>query len=254
MRVEFPAVSGKPYSGSLVLKNAGTVKTRVRAELLDLYVDEGTTPQFVANAPAEAEFSCRSWLSVNPMELEVGPQSQVLVRYSVRVPASATERSYHCAIGFLTLPPVLESSGTGMRTAVRMIAAVYPIVGKPPITGVIKDLKLEPVTSQSGTIWRAVVVMENSGLMLYRPSGSLDVVDSTGKVVESQKLASFPAFPKRQQRYVLALKTALIPDTYTLRASIEVGGEIQQASVAVKAEAPEPPAIAAPSAPEEPSK
>ena len=136
----------------------------------------------------------------------------------------------------------------------RMITVFYLTIGNPAIAGVIKDVKLEQVPDGSGTLWRAVLIMENSGLMLYRPSGSLDVVDSTGKVVESQKLASFPAFPKRQQRYVLALKTALTPDTYTLRASIEVGGEIQQASVAVKAEAPEPPAIAAPSAPEEPSK
>jgi len=41
-------------------------------------------------------------------------------------------------------------------------------------------------------------------------------VDSSGKVVESQKLAAFPALPRRQQRYVLALKTGLPPDQYTL--------------------------------------
>jgi hypothetical protein len=97
--------------------------------------------------------------------------------------------------------------------------------------------------------------MENSGWMMYRPAGSVDIVDSSGKVVESQKLASFPALPKRQQRYVLALKTGLSPDRYTLRARIEVGGEIQQASVVVKAEMPEPPAIAeTPAIPEPPAK
>src|SRR4029079_10042756 len=71
MLVEFPAVGGMPYCGALPLKNAGSVKTRVRAELLDLYVDQNTTPQFVAKAPAEADFSCRSWLRINPMEFEL---------------------------------------------------------------------------------------------------------------------------------------------------------------------------------------
>jgi len=85
MRVEFPAVGGKPYSGSLALKNAGGVKTRVRAELLDLYVDENTTPQFVPKAPGEADFSCRSWLSVTQWSLRWMGRSQVMVRYSVRV-------------------------------------------------------------------------------------------------------------------------------------------------------------------------
>lgn len=95
MRVEFPAVPGRSFSGALALSNSETAKARVRVELLDLYVDENMTPQFVPNAPAEAEYSCRSWLSVNPMELEVDPRSQVSVRYSVRVPAGASERSYH---------------------------------------------------------------------------------------------------------------------------------------------------------------
>src|SRR3989442_1191673 len=84
MRAEFSAVPGRPYSSSLTLSNGGTGTTRVRVELLDLYVDEAMTPQFVANAPAEAEYSCRSWLSVNPMELDLGPRSQVSVRFTVR--------------------------------------------------------------------------------------------------------------------------------------------------------------------------
>jgi hypothetical protein len=241
MKVEFPAAAGKPYSGTLVLTNAGTVKTRIRAELLDLYVDETTTPQFVSNAPAEAEYSCRSWLSANPMELELEPHTQVPVRYSVRVPAGASERSYHCALGFRTLPAPNEASGTTMHTAVRMIAVFYPILGKPAISGIIKDLKLEQVPNGSGTLWRAIAIMENSGLMLYRPTGELEIVDPSGKVVESVKLASFPALPKRLQRYVLPLKTSLSPGPYTLRARIEVAGEIQEASVAVTAEAAVPP-------------
>jgi hypothetical protein len=238
MRVDSTAVPGKPISGSLILSNAGLATSRVRVELLDLYLDETTTPQFVPNAPAEADYSCRNWLSVNPMELEIEPRSQVLIRYTVRVPATASERSYHCALGFRTLPLASEEQGTRMRTAVRMIAVFYPTVGKPVISGVIKDLKLEPVANPAGPLWRAVVIMENTGLMLYRPVGDLEVLDSSGKVIESKKLASFPVLPKRQQRFVLALKDSLRPGRYTLKARIEVGGEIQEALVAVVAEAP----------------
>jgi hypothetical protein len=243
MRIEFSGVPGKAVSGSLALSNGGPAKNRVRVELLDLYVDETTTPQFVANAPAEADYSCRSWLSSNPMELEIGPQSQVLVRYTVRVPATALEQSYHCALGFRTLPTASEESGTQMRTAVRMIAVFYVTIGKPVISGVIKDLKLEPVPNATGPLWRAVVIMENSGLMLYRPVGDLEISDASGNVIESKKLASFPVLPKRQQRFVLPLKGSLSPGPYTLKARIEVGGEIQEASVAVIAEAPPGPPI-----------
>jgi hypothetical protein len=238
MKVDIPATPGRSYSGALVLSNSGTQKSRVRVELLDLYVDETTTPQFVPNAPAEAEYSCRNWLSVNPMELEVDTQGQVIARYSVRVPPGATVRSYHCAIGFRTMPTISEETGTAMRTAVRMIAVIYPVVGKPAVSGVIKELKLEQTPTAEGVVWRAVVVMENTGLMLYRPTGDLDVVDSGGKVIESQKLMSFPALPMRQQRYVLPLKSNLSPGQYTLRARIDVGAEIQEGSTVVTAEKP----------------
>lgn len=245
MRVDFAAIAGKAQSGGLSLSNATTAKMRVRAELLDLYVDETTTPQFVASAPAEVEHSCRTWLSVNPMELEIEPGKQVVVRYTVRVPATVSERGYHCALGFRTLPTVSEESGTAMRTAVRMIAAVYPTVGKPAVVGVIKDLKLESVPAGSGLRWRAVVIMENSGLLLYRPIGALEILNSSGKLIESQQLASFPALPGRQQRYVLGLKSELAPGSYSLKARVEVGGEIQEAEVAVIAAAPVQAALAA---------
>jgi hypothetical protein len=234
MKVEFPVTAGRTFSGTLVLTSGAAGKTRIRAELLDLYVDETTTPQFVLKAPAEAEYSCRAWLSANPMEMEMGPRSTALVRYSIRVPAGASERSYHCALGFRTLAAPTETDGTAMHTAVRMIAVFYPILGKPAISGVIKGVKLEQVPNGPGTLWRVVVIMENSGLMFYRPAGKVDVVDAAGKVVESIELASFPALPKRQQRYVLPLKTSLIPGPYTLRARIEVGSEIQEASVAAE--------------------
>jgi P pilus assembly chaperone PapD len=235
MKIELPAIPGKSYSGSLSLKNSGTTKARFRVEMVDFYVDENTTPQFVAHVPAEEDYSCRSWLSANPMEMEVEPNTQVPVRYTVRAPANASERSYHCALGFRTVPQAGEVAGTAIRTAVRLMTVFYATVGQPSITGVIKELKLEQVAGTPNPLWRAVVVMENSGFMLYRPVGELSVVDATGTVVETQKVPSFPVLPKRLQRFVLPLKTSLSPGAYTLRARIEVGGEIQQGSVAVTA-------------------
>jgi hypothetical protein len=99
---------------------------------------------------------------------------------------------------------------------------------------------LEQVSDGATVLWRAVVIMENTGLMLYRPTGDLDLLDADGKVVESQKLSPFPVLPKREQRFVLPLKAALTPGSYTLRAHIDVGAEVQEASVAVTADSPPP--------------
>jgi hypothetical protein len=241
MRVELAAVAGRPYSGTLMLSNSTSAKVRVKVELLDFYVDSTMTPQFVPGAPSESAYTCRDWLTVNPMEVELGPESQVPARYTVRVPADAAERSFHCAIGFLTVPVVTEEeNNTGMVTAVRMVATLYPIVGKPEIKGEIKDIKLEQLPAGAETAWRAVVVMENTGQVLFRPTGAVDVLDSDGKVIESTNLTSFPALPMRQQRYLVPIKTSLSPGQYKLRARVEVGAEVQEASAAVTAEAPQP--------------
>jgi hypothetical protein len=236
MKVEFPGFAGKSYSGSVVLTNGGATKTRIRVEMADFYIDENTTPQFIAHVPAEAEYSCRSWLRANPMELDVAPMSQIPVRYTLQVPSAASARSYYCALGFRTIPVNDDAAtGTGIRTAVRLITTFYATVGKLPVIGVIKDLKLEQVAGTAGPVWRAVVVMENSGLMVYHPLGELTIVDSAGKVVEVEKVPSFPVLPKREQRFLLPLKSELIPGPYTLRARIEVAGEIQEASVVATA-------------------
>jgi hypothetical protein len=241
MRMEFAAEAGRQYSGSLTLSNSSDSRTRARTQLLDFYVDGNSTPQFVPNAAQESAYSCREWLTVNPMEMEVPPRGQVQVRYSLRVPAEASPQSHHCAIGFLSMPPPEEAVGIGVRTAVRVVSVIYPIVGKPPVAGEIAELKLEPTISGSATGWRGVVVMQNSGPMMYRPSGDLEVWGPDGNMVESLKMMSFPVLPRRNQRFLMPLKNNLAPGRYTLRAKVDIGPEIQEASAVVTAEPRHPP-------------
>src|SRR5207245_1506044 len=68
MRMEFPATGGRAYNGTLSLNNSSAHRVRVKTEILDFYVDENQTPQFQPDVPAEAVYSCRRWVSVNPME------------------------------------------------------------------------------------------------------------------------------------------------------------------------------------------
>lgn len=233
MRLEFPAVAGTAHSGALSVSNSGGTKIRVRTQILDFYVDANQTPQYMDEVPAEVEYSCRKWITVNPMEIEVEAKRQVSARYTIRVPAAARQASHHCAIGFVTLPTNEEIQGIGVRTAIRVVTAIYPIVGKPEIKASIFALALEDVAAGDRRVWRAIVVMENAGEMLYRPMGSVEVVDAAGKVSEKLVMPSFPVLPNRRQRFILPMKNDLAAGPYTLRAHIDVGGEVQEASVQV---------------------
>jgi hypothetical protein len=236
MREELPLAPGAQHSGVLTLSNDSPVKVRVVAQLLDFYIDAGATPQFVRQRAEERDYSCRQWLVVNPMEMEIGGKSQVTVRYTVRTPPDAAARSFHCAMGFTTQPTAGETNGTALRTAVQIVCALYVVVGKPIAEGSVKDLKLESVAGAKEPAWRAVVVLTNPSQMHYRPSGDLDVLDEAGKVVETARFVSLPVLPKRDQNFVFPVKLAAGPGKYTLRARVDLGGsEIQEATALVTA-------------------
>jgi len=236
MREELNLSAGATHSAVLMLSNSGLHKVRVMAEMLDFYLDATATPQFGPRYPQEAEFSCRDWLVANPMEIELNGKAQTPVRYTLRVPAKANDRSYHCAIGFTTQPTAeeLKSSAIGLRTAVQIVAAVYVVVGKPDVKGGLEDLKLEYTGGEAGAPqWRAVVTFRNDGLMHFRPVGELNVLNAQGTVVETARFAPLPVLPKREQRFLFPVKLAG-GGQYTLQARVDTGGEeIQEATAHV---------------------
>jgi hypothetical protein len=241
MRVDLNLAPGAVYSGVLTLGNSGAGIVRIKGEALDFYLDATATPQFGPEYAQEADYSCRTWLVANPMEAEFNTGSQIAVRYTVRVPQNATERSYHCALGFTTQPTAEEGKAIGLRTAVQIVAAIYVVLGKPPIEGTIKELKLEYVPDSKDPGWRAVVTLQNSGLMHFRPEGDLDVLNEMGAVVETVRFAPLPVLPKRDQKFVFPLKLTGGDGRYTLRARLDLGGnEIQEATASVVATKPKP--------------
>lgn len=239
MRVELKMAPGEQYSGTLKLSNESGSKTRVRGEVLDFNLDEQGTPQFERNLPRETATSCKNWLSLNPMETEIEQGGFLTVRYTVRLPSELNPGSYNCAAGFTTLPPADQiSSGMGMRIAVRVVGAIYVVVGTPPLEGGLKEIKMERIPkakdSDPEAGWRAVVVMENSGAIYYRPAGDLFVLDEKGEVMEKLSFPSLPVLPRREQRFLFPLKASLADGKYTIKARVDIGTDaIQETSLVV---------------------
>ncbi len=241
MRLEVGLAGGAVQSGPLTLTNESEAPTRVRSELLDFYIDESGTPQFARAYPAEAENSCREWLSLNPRETEVPPKSATTVRYTLRVPPGVPARSFHCAAGFTTQATADRLGAVGVQTAVRMIAAFYVLVGDPAVEGEIEGVEIEPVRGAESPGWRAVVVVRNWGPRYFRPSGALELLDERDAVLEALEFPSLPVLPNRSQRFLFPLKAGPEPQPYKLRVRVDFGGdEIQEALVMVRPPAPAP--------------
>ena len=266
MRSELTMKPGQELSGSLKLSSESGTTTRIRAEINDFYIDNTDTPQFERDLPQEAANSCKTWLSLNPMEIQLDQGGSLLVRYTFRLPAGVAEGSYNCAAGFTTLPPADQAAaaGMGMHMQVRIVAAFYIQVGSPPILGSLKEIKLEalppaptaepgspdaPPASDTKGGWQAVVVLENQGRMHFRPAGKLEVLDADGKTVETVDFPSLPILRERSQRVIFPLKTQLEPGNYKLRVNVDIGtGEIQQGTADVTVDAAPTTAEAKPAA------
>jgi hypothetical protein len=238
MRVELRMQPGTQNSGVLTLSSDSNDKVRVRAELLDFLIDQNQTPQFEPRLSSESEFSCRDWLSINPVETEIDSGKQVNVRYTVRVPANAASpRGYHCAIGFSTLPTDVQVGSAGIKAAVQVVSAVYVTSGSPGIEAQFKELRLVHGNPGDKSPWIGEVVLENYSLTHFRPVGELSVLDREGRVVESAPLTPLPALPKREQRYVVPFTSDLPPATYTLRARVDFGNNVvEEGTATVRAE------------------
>ncbi len=225
MRVEVRLAPGASYTSALRLVNEGG-PVRARGSLLDFHLDSQQTPQFEEDFPEEADYSCRTWLTVNPMETDLAEKGVAMVRYTLRVPPGAAPRSYYCALGFTSMPPANSTAPLGLQTAVRVIGAFYVIVGAPAIEGQLREVKLERVAGSKAL--RAVVLIENSGRMYFRPSGTLTVVDPADRVLETHEFVPVPILPERQQRLLVPLDIAE-GQPCTIQVRVDLGdGVIQE--------------------------
>jgi len=237
MRVEIQIPAGGQYTDSLRLTNDSEGPSRIRAELLDWYLDDTMTPQFADRYVQEKNFSCRDWLQVNPREVDLVAGGAVRIRYTLRVPAETPAGEYHCGAGFVTLPPLEPGSEPmGMYIAVRAVAAIYVVVGSAASQPVFKDLALR---SAGEGAWEAVALFENQGQKHYRIQGFIEVADASGNVLEKVDYPQVPVLGKRMQSLPLRFKTALKPGTYVLHSLADVGlPETLEASARVVVEDP----------------
>ncbi len=170
------------------------------------------------------------------METEVPPGKSVL---SPVIRRSASRRtlpycSFPCAVGFTSLPSIAQMSGMGLRSAVRMVAAFYVVVGQPAIEGEVTKMTIEPLATSDGPRLQAVVIVRNWGHKYFRPSGDLAILNDAGAVLETEPFPSIPVLPEREQCFRFQLKAELAQQKYTLRARVDLGqAEVQETTASV---------------------
>jgi hypothetical protein len=232
MRAEMNLSAGDQRNGTLTLGNESRQNVRFRTEILDLSIDQEAVPQFRKDIPGESQYSCKQWVTVNPMEAEVAPLAHMDIRYTLRVPAGVPPRTYHCALGFTSLPEVGKPQETiGITAVVRVVCTLYITVGNPVPSGIVKEIAISKIDAPQTSGYRAVVSVENSGLTNLRGQGTAELLNEAGAPVESAAFPAIVILPERIQPIPIVLNNQLADGAYTYRVRVNLGtGEIQEAT------------------------
>ena len=208
LRFEVAIAPGLDWTGAALVTNGGAAPGRIRAEALDFALDSDGQPVF-GNLASERRWSCRDWLVMNPWEAGLAAGASALARLTVRVPPGTPEGGYHCAAAYRLEPPA-PSPGVGLLAAVRVAAAVYVVVGEPPVAELsVTAMELE--RDGGGACAGIAVTFANDGRRHYRARGAVLVVDATGQTVAVLAVPRRPVLPGRQQRFALRWPVDLDP-------------------------------------------
>ena len=208
LRFEAATGPGVAWTGAALVTNGGAAPGRIRAEALDFALDGDGQPVF-GDLASERRWSCRDWLVMNPWETGLAPGASALARLTVRVPDGTAEGGYHCAAAYRLEPP-LPSPGVGLRAAVRVAAAVYVVVGNPPVTELaVAELALE--RDGAGACTGVGVTFANDGRRHYRAGGAVLVLDGDGQPVAALAVPRRPVLPGRRQHFALRWPADLDP-------------------------------------------
>lgn len=175
---------------------------------------------------AEGEFTAveqsnGDWLDVSPTEflLEEGESREV--SFTIRVPEAASGGSWS-AIFVEGAPRADELEGTPVLAVTRFAIKVYATVpGTEVRAGMVTGVDLlatDPLSFE--------VLFENTGNVQVRPSGSIDIITSTGEIVRELKINGFPVLPGAVRLLTLTdTADPLPPGIYRALVTIDDGGE-----------------------------
>ncbi|HEY6929282.1 MAG TPA: hypothetical protein VJA66_06365 [Thermoanaerobaculia bacterium] len=224
LRAELKAQAGAETSQPVRISNTGDEPVQIRSTISDWTLTPSGETQFVK--PGATTWACAQWLKINPTEFTVDPGGAQLVRYTMKVPGTAPQGGYHCAILFDTVPPPKEkiAGQTGVVNLIRMVTTLYVAVGDPPVVAKIRRLELEPQTREKKKPGYDVVTeFGNDGTTQYRVNGDLEILDADGRLVKKFEYKSFPVLPGIPRTEVFRLDESLPAGQYLVRAVVDVG-------------------------------
>lgn len=210
--VQLPA--GQTDTVPITVRNTGVNVVHVQVSIVDFSV--GANGQYVFFRPGTNKFSAATWMSVNPREFDLPPNTLSQVRLSLSVPAQASGE--HSAIVFFQTRPTRHQGGVSFSE--RIAAKIYELVPNTlRLTGEVDD-----VSAKSGADGeRYLVGFKNTGNAHVYLNGRIEIKQGS-TVLERIELPKQMLVERGGARVVDVVGKKLPPGSYTAIALIDYGG------------------------------
>lgn len=216
--VEVNMEEGRP-SGTFLVSNLGDKEERFRVNALYFnYTEEGGLKRSQAG-----DYSLAAWIRFNPRELTLAPGTQRAVRFAI-VPRGKLEAGEYWAameLESLAVNEMLskdEKSGRSVKVKVMttIVAPIFGTVGKTSYAGQVKDIQVQ--VENGAVVLKALIAATGSGRL--QVNGGYEIVDASGKTVDSSPFAAGYVFRGAQRWFTRKITTAVPKGQYTVRVSV----------------------------------
>lgn len=190
LRTQSPLVNltlkpGQTYTGTIDLTNPGEETILVKVYLEDwTYKENGTGEKQFSPLNTDPKVkSAGSWMTYNPVELTVAPFSTTGVSYTIRVPETGVEGTYHAVIFFETaIGQGIDQNGAAVAVSARLGSIiVIDIEGLSPKKGTVHSITVTPPSGNKPA--KFMTLFENVGPADVILKGNFMITDANWEVV-----------------------------------------------------------------------
>lgn len=192
--------------------------TRIAASLNDWDITGDGQVEFYK--PNTRPNSASSWLVYSPAETTVMPGNIHSIRVTVSVPADTVPGDHLTALIVEQRPDAIKFNQNTRQMVVRYRMASVFYIKVPNLTkrGTLENLQAE--SSPKGIIIKPT--LKNAGNSVIRPTASVKIADSTGKIVaEFPEIESLPVLGGSEMTQSQLIENILQPGTYTVKYRID---------------------------------
>ncbi len=213
-KYEKPIAAGKSETFAVLVKNPTASPMHILTSLSDFEL--GVSGNYTFGPPGTAKYSMGKWMTVNPREFDLAPNTSTQVRVSIDVPATAIGE-YSSIIFFATRP---TRHAGGMSISERVASKIYEMV---PDTVKISAQVDSISEKQLADGPHYLIGMRNTGNAHVYMSGRVEVKQGE-KLVDRITLPSAMLVERSGKRVIDAYGKKLAPGEYSAVAMVDYGG------------------------------